>query len=295
MNPQALIRRFGGAATRQQLVAAGMTGYDITRAVRQGHIIRCRQARYVLPTTNPAIVTAVRVGGLLAGPSAAASYGLWSGHTSRIHISIGASSSRLRTNRPPSFSGAGRLTSDRSGEWIQLHWLRAGATPELGPECWRVSLETCLRQVAAWCDRETAIACLETAISIHGLSLARIAAIFRDAPARSRVLAAAVRRGSESGIESIVAHRLTDRGVRVRQQVEIPRVGRVDMEIVGTRVVVEVDGRQYHQRPGEFENDRRRDAELVALGYGVIRLSYSQVITNWKWCERVILDALACA
>lgn len=70
-------------------------------------------------------------------------------------------------------------------------------------------------------------------------------------------------------------------------------VGRVDMVVRGTRIVIEVDGRTYHEDPAAFEEDRRRDAELVARGYVVIRLSYLRVATDWPWCQRIVLAAIA--
>lgn len=43
------------------------------------------------------------------------------------------------------------------------------------------------------------------------------------------------------------------------------------------RLVVEVDGRAYHADAGAFEQDRRRDAELMAHGYRVIRVTWRQL------------------
>jgi len=292
MHEAHIIAALGGAATRQQLVAAGCSGYDITRAVRAGQIIRCRQARYILPTTPREVAAAVRVGGMLAGPSAARSYGLWAGTGRRLHISVGANASRLRTNVPPSF-GYEPLTPDRSSYEIVLHWLQGGAPPELGPECWRVTLPVCLRQVVAWCDRTDAIACLETALTSQGWSSRQLASVFQSEPIASRLVVSAARAGSDSGPESLVCQRLRRRGVVLRQQVRIPGVGRVDIGVAGTRVIIEVDGRTYHEDSVAFEEDRRRDAELVARGYIVVRLSYRRVMDDWPWCERMVLAAIA--
>jgi very-short-patch-repair endonuclease len=65
------------------------------------------------------------------------------------------------------------------------------------------------------------------------------------------------------------------------------------MLVVGTRVVIEVDGAEYHSSRERFENDRRRDAELASRGYLTIRLSYDQVMNNWPWCEARILAVLS--
>jgi very-short-patch-repair endonuclease len=45
-----------------------------------------------------------------------------------------------------------------------------------------------------------------------------------------------------------------------------------------SKVVVETDGYQFHGNQTAFEEDRKRDLRLRALGYQVVRLSYFQVI-----------------
>ncbi len=43
------------------------------------------------------------------------------------------------------------------------------------------------------------------------------------------------------------------------------------------RLVVEVDGFAFHRSAYQFERDRRRDAELVAHGYRVVRVTWRQL------------------
>lgn len=44
-----------------------------------------------------------------------------------------------------------------------------------------------------------------------------------------------------------------------------------------SRLIVEVDGYAFHSGRTAFETDRARDAELIALGYRVVRFTYRQV------------------
>jgi very-short-patch-repair endonuclease len=74
--------------------------------------------------------------------------------------------------------------------------------------------------------------------------------------------------------------------------VSIPGVGRVDF-LLGSRLVIEVDGTTFHDRGSQFENDRRRDAELSARGYRVLRFSYRQILYDWPLVEAAIWAALA--
>ncbi|MET0992032.1 MAG: type IV toxin-antitoxin system AbiEi family antitoxin domain-containing protein [Lacisediminihabitans sp.] len=288
------IDRRGGIATRQQLIAAGLSGYDVTAAVRNGIVRRVRQARYATSRATAAALVAVRVGGMLAGLSAARSHGLWSGFDDRVHISVGSNASRLRTNVSPRYSNPSQpLTPDTTTDEVVLHWLRGSTTPELGPECWRVPIDQALRQVVRWSDQETAIACLDTARTVFGYETGDYTILFGDAPARDRIVASQSRSGSESGPESLVRQRLDALGIPYRQQVAVAGIGRVDFGLIGTTIVIEVDSRQFHDHDVAFERDRWRDGELGARGYTDLRLTYKRVTRDWPWCERMILGALA--
>ncbi len=46
------------------------------------------------------------------------------------------------------------------------------------------------------------------------------------------------------------------------------------------RLVVEFDGRQFHGHAAAFERDRRRDQILVAAGYRVMRVTWTQLVTE---------------
>ena len=56
------------------------------------------------------------------------------------------------------------------------------------------------------------------------------------------------------------------------------------------RVIVELDGRDNHSSPGQLERDRRKDLQLRAAGYLVVRYTWAQIITQ---PEAVIADLLA--
>ena len=59
----------------------------------------------------------------------------------------------------------------------------------------------------------------------------------------------------------------------------------VDLVWRSRRLVVEVDGYAYHRGRAAFERDRRRDADLQAAGYRVIRVTWRQLV---EAPERVI-------
>lgn len=93
---------------------------------------------------------------------------------------------------------------------------------------------------------------------------------------------------SESGTETMVRDRLERRGVRVRSQVKIGDVGRVDL-LVGRRLVIEVDSVAHHTSLENYHKDRLRDLRLLTLDYRVVRLTYEQVMSGWDEVEQYLL------
>ena len=58
---------------------------------------------------------------------------------------------------------------------------------------------------------------------------------------------------------------------------------------------METDGWRAHGTRGAFERDRRRDAELMATGWRVLRISYAQLEREPAWVASRIAEALALA
>ena len=58
------------------------------------------------------------------------------------------------------------------------------------------------------------------------------------------------------------------------------RLGAYEVDFLwrSERLVVEVDGYAYHSTRAAFERDRRRDADLQALGYRVLRVTWRQLV-----------------
>lgn len=53
----------------------------------------------------------------------------------------------------------------------------------------------------------------------------------------------------------------------------------VDVLFADQRLVVEVDGYAFHRTRAAFERDRRRDADLAAAGFRVVRVTW-RALTN---------------
>lgn len=67
---------------------------------------------------------------------------------------------------------------------------------------------------------------------------------------------------------------------------------RVDMAYAEEHVIVELDGRSYHTRLEDFENDRRRDQFAVASGWVPVRFTWSQVIGEPTHVEFILRTTL---
>jgi len=74
--------------------------------------------------------------------------------------------------------------------------------------------------------------------------------------------------------------------------VPIAGVGLVDL-LVECRVVVELDGFAYHSGRREYREDRRRDRELLAQGYLVLRFTWEDVMRDPGEVVRAVRAALA--
>jgi very-short-patch-repair endonuclease len=234
--------------TTAMLRAGGLGSRAIARAVADGRLIALRRGRYALPGTPDALLTAARVGGRLSCVSALHHLGAWVVMPERPHVRVSRGIA----------AGAG----------ARIHW-----TDERLGEAALDDAEAALRVAIRCLSFREAVIAVDSLANRRILTWATIEAICRSVPRGARIIAAADPR-AESGIETIVRLTLRSMGVRVRSQVEIPDVGRVDL-LVGDRLVIEVDGREFHS---DFERDRARDRALLVAGYRVVRVSYRQVM-----------------
>jgi very-short-patch-repair endonuclease len=91
------------------------------------------------------------------------------------------------------------------------------------------------------------------------------------------------------------------RGLLGRAQLPAPRINtkvlglEVDLFWPEERLVAEVDGFAFHGSRERFEEDRRRDADLVAAGYSVQRITWRQLVHESEAVVARFAAALALA
>lgn len=264
----------GGLIPTFRLRQSGLSPRRIAALCHADRLVRVRQGWYVLPGTPRSVVEAVRVGGQLTCSTALELKGVWVHGSVRIHVAVNRNATQLRTASDP------RRRLERPDPSVIVHWRRAST-----------ATTSMVATVADAIDDYARCAPLEhraTAID-SALHLGMLSPQHRAAEGLRPLGIVGI---GESGTETVFWLRMRSHRLPVARQVRIPTVGRVDF-LIGERLVVEVDGREYHDRESAFEEDRHRDARLSILGYRVLRFSYRQVFEQWESVEAAVLAAVA--
>lgn len=262
----------GGVSSTAELRVLGYTAREIAHAAEGGDLLRVTRGVFALPQLDPLELAALRAGGRLTGAAGARRHGIWAPHHQVIDVAV---EPHARSPRP------------QSGVHLRIDWSarrEPGTRSLVGPA-------GCLIRLCHVEDTRSAFAALESALHAGCLTLQERERVVASAPRRLRRFLARAVAASESGGESLLTIGLIRAGIPFTQQVDVPGVGRVDV-IIGRRLVVEIDGAQFHTGREAFERDRRRDALLVARGYRVLRFSYRQVLHRWLEVERAIHAAV---
>jgi very-short-patch-repair endonuclease len=286
-----VMKSFDGIAQTQELAAAGFSGRFLTSAVRLGILFRARQGWYATPEAPDAYVRAVRVGGRLAGPSAAASYGLATPHEFQLHVHVGLGASRLRSQHDRRV----RLSAAREDGTVIHRDVVAPPTPSTRL---RVPVLDCLLQVIRAESEDDAVACLDSALRQRLIDDVGLESLLRRLPERLRYIVQVADSQSDSYPESVARRRLARAGIPTRTQVGVLDERWIDL-LIGDRLALEIDGAGKYSEDltpeavaRKVNKDRLRDAYLEALGYHVIRLSYWMVVFDWPATLDLILAVM---
>ncbi|HCS60779.1 MAG TPA: hypothetical protein DIW46_05170 [Microbacterium sp.] len=259
--------------SRAELLQAGGTGDDITRAVKAGLLLRLRRNYYAYPDADPDVVEAVRIGGRMACITLLQKLGVFVLKSAGLHMHLPPRMSRIR---------------QRKSESTVMHWAQR-------------SLEDCPKHVvsvrdAVWqallCqEARPAIATLDSVLHLRLATRAQLAELFTLLPARLQVLLSLVDGSAESGPETYMRLILRTLGVQFETQVEIPGVGRVDFVVEGW-LIIECDSREFHEGWEKQVQDRNRDIAAAALGYTSIRPIASDILFDSSRVRQRISDVL---
>ncbi|MDM4762565.1 DUF559 domain-containing protein [Galbitalea sp. SE-J8] len=273
-----VITRFHGIVATHELLAAGWSEGGIRWALKLGVISRIRKGWYCEPHLHPDVQRAARVGGRLTCESLAVRLALWVPETDgRLHVAVLPDRTQLRRHDRHDV----RL-SERPDARVVVHWTsrRTGS---------RIHVDI-IDMVVDLCDCRPpwfVFIVAESALNRGNLSRGELERSLDRVPPSHRRLLGVAGVLSESGGESAFALILIELGFEVVQQVWIGR-DRVDF-LVGERLVVEIDGRAYHDRA----RDNRRDGRLIRARMHVLHFDSDMVLHERDDVVATFLAAIA--
>ena len=260
-----IIRELGGVARTRTLASRGVSAHARSQLVATGVVERVGRSWLALPGTDASLKAAARAGVVLTCVTAAQRIGLWVLADNLPHVGA-APKAQVRTTIE------------------HVHWARP-AVPR-HPDSLIDPLENVLVLAASCQPHEAALAIWESALRKNLVSRERMRRLALP-PAARRVCEEAAA-WSDSGLETIIPARLRWMGLPIRRQIWIAG-HRVDF-LIGDRLVVQADGGTHVG--AQRDEDIRHDAQLMLLGYHVIRVSYWQVIERWPEVQDAIMLAV---
>lgn len=257
-----------GVYTVQQLLAQGISTSTISRRSRSGELVRLLPKVYA--TEKPDYfglclgATLWRPDAALSHESAAWLWGLIQYEPRLVDVTVGPTG------------------QSRSVPWIRVHRRVLGdITTRRGMRV--VSLEQTFVDVATCLSTPDLEKFFDNAIDNH-VPWRRVAELCDTAKGMDGM--AAVRKQLRSCCPRTLSEpeRVVARALKARHfTMEInARVGRFYGDLVdfSARVIVEIDGREFHTDPATFNNDRRRQNELVLDGWLVLRYSAATALAE---------------
>lgn len=261
-----ILRRSGGVSRTRTLRRVGVSEKSIGRLISEGSLLRPRRGWVALPDVDPLLYEAARAGGVLTCVTRARRLGLWVLAADELHLAVDPG------GRAPSTS-------------CRVHWGKPLVPRH--PDALEDSIEDTLVTLARCVPFENALAAWESAARQNLISLD----VMRRLPLHplARRLCDEATPWSDSGLETLVIHRLRWIGIRIVPQAWIAG-HRVDF-LIGERLVLQVDGG--HHVGKQRTSDVAHDADLMLRGYHVICVTYGQVIDAWPQVQAAIMLAIA--
>lgn len=261
-----------GAAKMATFKAAGLTNLQVASALARGVVERPRNAWYCRPDVPWEGKHAIRVGGVLTCASATDSFGLPvpPGTYRHLHVMIPLNSARVRHHRTKRLY----VVPGQDTEVVR-HWATNGRTFR----GWRTPLVETLLLLGDCVPEEWWIAALDAALHHPRdgepmLSSADWEALVARVPRRLRKGLALVDPRAESPLETLLRLGLVRRGILAFIPQFCPDGWQFVDLLVGDRLIVEADGKAFH----DPEKDAIRDAGFRALGYTVLRFDYDRIV-----------------
>jgi very-short-patch-repair endonuclease len=265
-----LARGQHAAVTAPQLAAAGVTGRWVERRVERGWLRRMHRGVYLVGVLESAYsplmaaTLAAGPGALLSHYAAAVLWGLLAARDGPIDVTV-----------------PGRKARNRPGVRVHraaLHPVdatRHHRIPVTSPARTLLDLGTHITQREL--DRVTEEAQVQRRVTPYSLTEQ-----FERYPRHRGTAALSKAIGADPKLTRSEAERLAlqlIRRARLPEPATNARIGGWEADRLwrNQRLIAEVDGYAFHSSRSSFERDRRKDAELAAQGYRVIRVTWRQL------------------
>lgn len=267
---ESALRALGGIAHLQTLGEIGIPDSRVERAAAIGSVVRVRPGVYAALDADAELVRAARVGGRLAGASAARSMSLWVTPGRGLTVEVSRGATHLRDPDNPDRA----LDRDRGD--VRILWI--GAPRPLRHSIGVASIAEMIRQLVDTEPEEYVVAVLDSLLRRSETSRFDLEAAAVGLSAKGRSLLSLVDDRADTGSESVVRVLLSQVGCAAIPQVRIPftDLDRMDL-LVGDRLVIECDSEQHHGGREQRLRDLRRDASLACLGFIVLRFDWHQI------------------
>lgn len=259
-----------GIAHRADATARGFSPSRVRAAIRAGIVRRIRSTWIALDDAPAELLAAATGAGRVTCLSLARRREWWipDAADDRLHLQLHPNAHRLLEN-------------------VTFHWARPLVDRGRVLEA---SVEDALAHIAQCFSYEDAMSVWESAVKVENLDIESVRSV-RWPDAASRNCANTIRGQSDSGLETLFVVRLSPWGIPIRQQVRL--AGRPVDVLIGTHLVVQLDGFAFHSSSADRSRDVAHDAELRMRGYTILRFTYAQVIHDWAHVEATVAAAIA--
>ena len=277
---EAVLRMQSGVIRRDQVLTGERQPHDLRRLLRRRELVQVHPGVYVNHTGELTWLQRAWAGVLCGAPAALT-------HQSAIRAANGPGK-RGGDDRGPIHVAIDRTRSLKEPEGVVLHQLadlQDKVLWNLGPP--RVRIEHAVLDVAA--EAPTEFAAISTIADAVQARMTRADRLLAALETRSRIarraFLAGVMQDVADGTCSVLEHGYLDRVERPhglprgQRQVGASARGPIyrDVTYVGQQLVVELDGRLFHDNAEAHDTDLDRDLDAAVAGLTTVRLGWGQV------------------
>lgn len=250
-----------GIYSRVEMRNQGWNRYRIDQALASKRFRDLGRFGIATADTPPELIMAAEWSGRLTCVSAAKLYGLWTLDDPFAHLWYGHSAHRDYGHF---------LVQERHSKRLK----------ETLPAAPITSLLDSVVHALKCLPTRDALVIAESAVIKGHVQLATLDSCLKSPrEAGARKVVGLIDPRSQSALETVARLLLVEAGYRVEPQFAIKGLGHVDLLVEG-RLVVELDGYDFHRDKKNFAEDRRRNNVAAMQGFPTLRFTASDIFSN---------------